>query len=1194
MKKYIKKFLPIILAVSIVFCSMVLCATVVDFNGIFTPIASAAEAGDLVVKDFGDGTCYINGFSKVGEVDDVGELIIPETLNGMTVTGISKNAFENCTELTKVVVPNTVTTIEFSAFQGCANLETVVMGNNITYIGSSAFNGCTKLNDITIPDTVTTLGAGAFYNTAYYNDESNWENGLLYLENYLLSANKNISGEIVIKDGTTLMAGGLFKGNKNITKVTIPGSLTIVSGESFRECSNLTEVVLLEGVKEIGEMAFWNCPKLVKITIPASFQKVGSSAFGNTRIKEPHYNGTIDQWVSIDFDNYSENPIYTAKTLYINGEELKEAVISAPIVKKGAFANCKTLEKVTLTDSVVEIEEQAFWYTFNLKEINFGKNITKVGRNVFEYCSNIEKVNTTASVNEWAQIDFYNGQSNPISISNSLYVNDMLLENATFSGVTEIKPYTFYNCDSLKSIKIADTVEIINKGAFSGCENLAQVEFSNSVETIGESAFSNCSNLAQIEIADSVKTFCEGAFANSTNINYVNFLGSFEQWINIDFEGGANPVSYAKSLYINGELLEEVNFENITEIKPYIFSGCASIKTITIPDTVETIGAYAFKGTSITSIDIPGTVKTIDVGAFSETLIENLVIQDGTTIIGGSAFKNCINLKSVYIPDSVTEIQAYVFKGCSALESVDLPNTVTRYSSEEFYGCTSLKRVNYRGTIDEWASMVFYSETSNPVYYSRCLYLNDVLLENAVIKEAKRVNDNTFIHCDSIKTLVVGGNTESINGAFVECQGLTSVEIQENIRWISVYSFKGCSSLVELNISEEGVPLNLSSTAFFQCTALEEIILPKRITRIGNQTFYGCTSLKVVYINEQIERIGYDAFYECPSLEIVYYESDELAYAEIKISYGNEALLSAETHFNVHDIESHYTTITVDATCTEDGSITKTCPCGYSSFTIIHASAHKPIVVNKHDATCTQDGYTGDTICEACKEVFEQGTVIECLGHIGGTATCTEQALCERCSQYYGELLPHLYTNGFDVICNECGYNKLSGIPQEPEQNDNQDNTENNTQDPTQDSIQNVPQDSTENEIQDNNQNSVEDNTQSSNQDNSQKPIEDNAQNSVQENIQKPVQHNAQNSVQNNVQKPIENNATNSVQNNSQKPVQDKVETTKQDTTHSSVKDNARVQNTNKPYIIITSLVVSSGLILFSVCISKKKRKTTK
>ena len=1116
MKKYIKRFLPIVLAVSIMLCSMVLCANVVEFSSMFTTVASAAEyeADGFAYTDYRNGTCYINGFSSEEAATGVSELVIPETLNGITVTGIQLGAFMDCTELKKVVIPDTVKVISHYVFRGCTNLEEIVLSKNLVSIGYDAFKSCEKLYNIEIPDSVTEISWEVFDNTAYYNDETNWENGLLYLDNCLVSAKSDFSGELIIEDGTTVMADRVFQKNSKITKVTIPGSLTVISEQAFEYCSGIKEVVLSEGVEEIGANVFYYSPSLYKITLPSTLKKIGHNAFGSSGIKEPHFNGTIDQWVSIEFVSGYTNPVCEAEALYINGEPVKEVVISAPVIKAGAFERLKTLEKVTLTDSVVEIEDKAFYYNTNLKEIHFGKNIKKVGRSVFENCSKIETFSTTASVNEWAQIDFYNEQSNPFTITNNWYIEGELLENATFSGITEIKPYAFYNCDSLKSIKI-----------------------STPVETIGKGAFSNCSNLSYIEIADSVKTSGEGAFANSTNISYVNFLGTPEQWINIDFEGGANPIAYAKSLYINGELLEEVNFENVTEIKPYTFSNCASIKAVTIPDTVEKIGAYAFSGTSISSINIPGSVKTIDVYAFSNTLIENLVIQDGTTTIGGSAFKDCVNLKSVYIPDSVTEIQAYVFKGCSALESVDLPNTVTRFNREEFYGCTSLKKVNYRGTIDQWASIVFYSETSNPVYYSRCLYLNDVLLENAVIKEAKRVNDNTFIRCDSIKTLVVGGNTESINGAFVECQGLTSVEIQESIKWISVNSFERCTALVEINISEDGNPINLSSGAFYQCTALEEIRLPKRVTKIGNQTFYGCTSLKVVYISEEVERVGYDAFYKCPSLEIVYYESDELAYAEINIGYGNEALLSAQTHYNVHDIESHYTTITVHATCTEDGSITKSCPCGYSSFTIIHAASHKPVLVNQHDATCTTDGYSGDTICEACEEVFEQGNIIKAYGHTGGVATCSKQALCENCNQYYGEFVPHLYANETDEICDECEYVRELNVPQ--------------------DSIQN-------------NDNNVQDDMQDSEQNNTNENIQNNAQNNTQNNVQNNVESNTQVNTENNPQDTTQQSA----QNNTNKPVQD--------------------QNTEKSHFVIAGLVL--GLTLISVSIisgayTTKKRK---
>lgn len=941
---------------------MVLCTTVVDFGGAFTPVASAADAGDLVYTNMGDGTCYISGFSKSGEVDKIGELIIPEEINGLTVVGISSYAFDSCKELTKVVIPDTVTTIESRAFQVCTKLETIVMSDNIT-----------------------SLGSNAFYNTAFYKNEANWEGTILYLDNYLISAKKSTSGEVIIKDGTKCMPGSVFSGNEKITKVTIPGSLAVVSTEAFYNCKALTEVVLSEGVKEIGKNAFWNCPKLIKMIIPASLQKFGQGALGNTRVKEPYYNGTIDQWVSIDFNG--ENPISSAKTLYINGEKLTEAVISAPIVKEGALTDCDTLEKVTFTDSVIEIEDQAFEYCSYLKEVNFGKNIKKIGYCAFGNCSRIEKVSTTATVNEWSQIDFYDWRSNPIAFAKSLYVNGELLEDATFSGVTSIKPCTFYNCASIKSITIPSTVEIIGKGAFFGT-SVEDLVIADGTILIDANAFENSSSLKTVVLPSTLIQVGSDAFLNSTNINYVNYTGTIDQWVSIAFASEtSNPVYYSKNLYINDELVENLVIEN-----------------------AETVGNYAFI--------------------------------------------NCESLKSVYFADGFKLIGRSAFEGCSNLESVDLPNTITRSTDSEFSRCTGLKKVNYRGTIDEWAMINFYSETSNPVYYSRCLYLNDVLLENAVIKEADTIKNYTFINCDSIKTLVVGGNTKQINGAFKGCEGLVSIEIQESVTSISVQAFIYCTALVDIKISEDGEALALGSEAFYGCSALEEIVLPKRISRINNATFARCTSLKIVYLSKEIEFVGYDAFYDCPSLEIVYYESDEATYAEINVQYGNEALASAETHYNVVTIESHYTTVTVHATCTEDGSITRSCPCGYSSFTIIHAANHKPILANQKDATCTTDGYTGDTICEACKEVFERGNKIEAYGHTGGTATCSKQAQCVRCNQYYDEIVPHSYTSDTDALCDECGYERELNIPQTPIQDNVQNPIQDNIQSPIQDNVQ--------------------------------------------------------------------------------------------------------------------------------------------
>ena len=1015
MKAYIKKFLPVILAVSILLGSMALCISLVDFNSALTPVASAAEAGDLVVSDFGDGTCWINCFNKLKEVDDVGELIIPETIDGLTVTGIRKNAFDGCTELTRIVLPDTVTVIEQCAFRGCTNLEEFVMSDNITSIGWSAFANCEKLSDITIPEKVTLIGNGAFYNTAYYNDESNWEDGLLYVDNCLIGAKSDISGEVTIKDGTRIMIGSAFYGRENITKVTVPGSISVVSKNAFYDCVNLEELVLLEGVKKIEDGAFEFCSKLYKITIPASFEEFSRGALGHARITEPYYNGTVDQWASISFGSRSSNPIYTAKALYINGEKLTEAVISSPVVNDYAFYCCESLEKVTFTDSVEEIGREAFGYNYYIKEISFGKNLKSVDRDAFTYCSRVEKVNTTMTLNQWSQIDFTTWNSNPVSYSKCLYINGELLENAGFSDITEIKPLTFFGCASIKSITIPETVETIGEGAFSGT-SIEELVLPEGVTLIERSAFGNNKALKSVTFPSTLKGVDYYAFEFSDNINYVNFTGTVNQWVRIGFASDtSNPVFHAKNLHINGELLEDAVIENVERIGSYAFINCEALK--------------------------------------------NVYIGDGVKAIGGQSFMNCLNL-----------------------ETVDLPASLQNSYHKSFWGCTGLKRVNYRGTVDEWVMIDFSEETSNPVRNSHNLYLNDVLLENAEIKEANRIEEYVFINCDTLKTVVIGGNVGRIySDSFESCTGLVSVDIEGST--ISGSAFLYCSSLVEVNISEEGKSFDLSSYAFYECTSLEEIVLPKRVTGIGNATFSKCTSLKVVYLSEDIGSIGYDAFYHCPSLEIVYYESTETDYEEIDVhQLGNEALLTAETHYNVHDVESHYTIVTVEATCTEDGSISKSCPCGYSSFTIIQAANHKPVIANQKDATCTTDGYTGDTICEACQEVFEHGHIIVAFGHLGGTATCNKQALCERCNEYYGELLPHSFSNTFDKTCNECGYDRELNIPQKPVENTTQGNIPNNIQNNTQDNVQNTVQDNTQYNPQATEQSTLPDSVQSTEQ----------------------------------------------------------------------------------------------------------------
>ena len=161
------------------------------------------------------------------------EIIIPSKYKGLPVTRIGGNAFKECIEITSVVIPDSVTSIGFCAFYECSALESVTIGDSVTTIEFSAFNKCFSLESVTIPDSVTTIGDSAFYdcfkladvslpvtveslgsnvfnNTAYYNDENNWTDGVLYVDNYLTNAKADISGSREIRENTRIICPSAF------------------------------------------------------------------------------------------------------------------------------------------------------------------------------------------------------------------------------------------------------------------------------------------------------------------------------------------------------------------------------------------------------------------------------------------------------------------------------------------------------------------------------------------------------------------------------------------------------------------------------------------------------------------------------------------------------------------------------------------------------------------------------------------------------------------------------------------------------------------------------------------------------------------------------------------------------------------------------------------------------------------------
>jgi len=408
------------------------------------------------------------------------------------------------------------------------------------------------------------------------------------------------------------------------------------------------------------------------------------------------------------------------------------------------------------------------------------------------------------------------------------------------------------------------------------------------VTSIAKNCFWIESNLQSIHIPSNIKNIDTQAFYRCTNLESITVHKSNKYY---DSRNNSNAIinSYSNTLIL----------------------GC---QNTTIPDTVTTIGAYAFQGCeNLKSISIPEGVKQIDMHAFEECKkLSSITIPNSVTSISESLFENCTNLERVVIGDGLETIPANCFLNCSGLNTITIGKNVKRINSDAFGKCEYIKTIYYNNSLENWPLITFENMYSNPLtlsYTDKVFYTKNedgkyVKSEGLTIPEGTtEIKNGAFMNNASIKEIIIPDSVITIQpNAFENCTNLEKVTFGKNSKLKTIFynAFKGCSKLIDLELPESVEVIY--NYAFENCTSLKTIYIPKNVKTILSQPFGGCTSLESIIVDNNnpyynsknscnaiietasnkliagckntiipndVQIIGYDAFRNCSTLESI-------------------------------------------------------------------------------------------------------------------------------------------------------------------------------------------------------------------------------------------------------------------------------------------------------------------------------------
>ena len=382
---------------------------------------------------------------------------------------------------------------------------------------------------------------------------------------------------------------------------------------------------------------------------------------------------------------------------------------------------------------------------------------------------------------------------------------------------------------------------------------------------------------------------------NGSFVKITKYTGSDEEVIIPKEINGFTVQQIGESAFENSEITSVTIPDTVTSIGKAAFKNCKFLATVKIGSGVREIGESTFRGCmSLTKISVPASVESVGVQAFQDcTGLETVTLAKGLKKLDSYAFSGCTGLPTVEIPDSVTAIgyrtfynctgitsmsypvgwtecagysayptyYGHIFEGCTGLTNITVPEGITELPSCAFEGCSDLKEIRLPSTLEKISEFAFKD----------CTGIETIAIPESV----KKVENSAFENCSALKDIVLPDAAVEIGAfAFSGCKGFTEVRLPPALEKIGYRTFYNCEGLKKINYPSSWTECTGYSSyptryghIFEGCTNLSDIEVPEGVRRLPDHAFEGCSSIKTFTLPESLEEIGANAFNSCSSVK---------------------------------------------------------------------------------------------------------------------------------------------------------------------------------------------------------------------------------------------------------------------------------------------------------------------------------------